>query len=539
MAIEDSYSREENARWSNAFVQPISEEWSVQIAGLGPLVSGEAGHTCFARLVVRKGHPSPRKTDPDTSTERQITLPMIVQNVLLAAVRLDAIKECPGILVKDKNKALLASDSFAGAAIELLQIGAIWRLPTFQDSESIKHEKTKWKRKPCRIKVENTKNLSLSELKSTILRIHYGASRFLDVYRYDWGKCFDEGMGKPLALNSSCHFDTDLDSDSHKSVRGKQGVIIHEDLQLGYAIVNKPPGVPVHGYVYNNVENVAYMYGESLAARYPNEELAAARISVPQRLDTETSGVLVVAIKPSFSSYIGKMLQAKTLSHVHGTPSGKPSDKSFDISKRYKCLVCVKSLDCLKKLEDLACTGELVTHYLSSKRSIPRIFADSPSSLNEDDSSWMRCQMRIRSLGFHHTEDEDKFMLLQGCEDSKELALRLWGENAYQGKSEISIGQCIPYIAVAQVEVELLTGRTHQIRGQMAKLGFPLVGDKLYGGGSATSQKLGLHCCWLSFPNPIVVLGEGKGRPIRLQPSSEFLSYRCNRAWWHEFIDSE
>ncbi len=44
------------------------------------------------------------------------------------------------------------------------------------------------------------------------------------------------------------------------------------------------------------------------------------------------------------------------------------SDKNFDISKRYKCLVCVKSLDCLKKLEDLACTGELVTHYLSSKR---------------------------------------------------------------------------------------------------------------------------------------------------------------------------
>jgi len=30
--------------------------------------------------------------------------------------------------------------------------------------------------------------------------------------------------------------------------------------------------------------------------------------------------------------------------------------------------------------------------------------------------------------------------------------------------------------------VNLITGRTHQIRGQLSQLGFPIVGDDQYGG---------------------------------------------------------
>ncbi|KAL7578254.1 hypothetical protein ACA910_012673 [Epithemia clementina (nom. ined.)] len=36
--------------------------------------------------------------------------------------------------------------------------------------------------------------------------------------------------------------------------------------------------------------------------------------------------------------------------------------------------------------------------------------------------------------------------------------------------------------AVVELHVELLNGRTHQIRGQLAALGFPIVGDVPYGG---------------------------------------------------------
>ena len=40
----------------------------------------------------------------------------------------------------------------------------------------------------------------------------------------------------------------------------------------------------------------------------------------------------------------------------------------------------------------------------------------------------------------------------------------------------------------ALVEVELLTGRTHQIRAHFADAGFPLVGDALYGGRKRESR---------------------------------------------------
>ncbi|CAN0508700.1 unnamed protein product, partial [Scytosiphon promiscuus] len=37
-----------------------------------------------------------------------------------------------------------------------------------------------------------------------------------------------------------------------------------------------------------------------------------------------------------------------------------------------------------------------------------------------------------------------------------------------------------------EVQVELLTGRTHQIRGQLAAEGCPIYGDLLYGSASPT-----------------------------------------------------
>jgi 23S rRNA pseudouridine1911/1915/1917 synthase len=52
------------------------------------------------------------------------------------------------------------------------------------------------------------------------------------------------------------------------------------------------------------------------------------------------------------------------------------------------------------------------------------------------------------------------------------------------------------------VRCELLTGRTHQIRVHLAALGYPIVGDQVYGEADAAVPRQALHAWRLSLPDP-------------------------------------
>lgn len=52
------------------------------------------------------------------------------------------------------------------------------------------------------------------------------------------------------------------------------------------------------------------------------------------------------------------------------------------------------------------------------------------------------------------------------------------------------------------VNVELETGRTHQIRVHFSHINHPLAGDDLYGGNKALIKRQALHCYKLSFEHP-------------------------------------
>lgn len=52
-----------------------------------------------------------------------------------------------------------------------------------------------------------------------------------------------------------------------------------------------------------------------------------------------------------------------------------------------------------------------------------------------------------------------------------------------------------------RVELEPVTGRSHQLRLHMASLGYPIVGDVLY--GAAAAARVHLHACRLAFVHPL------------------------------------
>ncbi len=59
------------------------------------------------------------------------------------------------------------------------------------------------------------------------------------------------------------------------------------------------------------------------------------------------------------------------------------------------------------------------------------------------------------------------------------------------------------YQGYALVELELKTGRTHQIRVHMSHLGHPLLGDVLYGGAKDKMKRLALHSARIEMLHPI------------------------------------
>jgi 23S rRNA pseudouridine1911/1915/1917 synthase len=83
------------------------------------------------------------------------------------------------------------------------------------------------------------------------------------------------------------------------------------------------------------------------------------------------------------------------------------------------------------------------------------------------------------------------------------------GEPSAGGRTRAP-GAPAPLTSYSLVELELRTGRTHQIRVHMSHLGWPIVGDDMYGGrpladsaGNAVIDRQALHACTLGFRHPI------------------------------------
>lgn len=301
-------------------------------------------------------------------------------------------------------------------------------------------------------------------------------------------------------------------------LNNKSGVIVSRNDDAGYIIVNNPPNIPVHSRVDNSLENVASCIGwmlwleerEKKRLRQNNSMIVGLTnnnsnsttridddhedpsstqidnqeedgwhhkkrrrqqkkkiepliyVGTPQRLDQNTSGLLVVATKKTFASYFAGLLQSKTSNQL------RRSARIGGVHKSYRCLVCIlvptmtMMMRPMTEKDEIDCLGQysILQHYLEPSIRSPKRFVSTIPYDTINAKSWAECLLRITRIG-------------QACSvvghdgsSSANLSRALWGEF---GKSE----HCI---SVVEVELELLTGRTHQIIGQLAVEGFPLVG---------------------------------------------------------------
>jgi 23S rRNA-/tRNA-specific pseudouridylate synthase len=499
---------------------------------------------------------------------------------------------------------------------QLLYLGCIWYLSADHHQKNQEHEeRTDLKVKPLRLSLSDA-TMTLHE--GDYLRIHHTPRRFPMVYEFDWS-----------FPNNACNTSvtTNNKDDALPVVVQQQGP--------GYCIIDKPPIIPVHATVDNAVENAAHQLFLALKeqqqqkltafnvtkkhvdtnftrTRLPQQQQQRQQLAgqedppylaAVQRLDVNTSGLMVMGTSPEFAAYFSQLLRRKTAAiDVHGGSSSSngvittrrnatSSSRSPTIEKGYKCLVCVQPdessgesvLQAWKRLSNLqrpkpppssspsinsnsnSNNTIIIRHFLQASGKAPKLFVDKIPE-DDEDSKWYECLMEITNVG-------DPFPLYATNEDDKtpSLASELWPKVGGSNNSRIPPTAK----AVVEVQVSLLTGRTHQIRGQLSKLGFPIVGDEQYGGAmplegsprverheqnaeldaanaasmgaplhSEDPQLLALQCCHIGFRDAEYesvwnnkkrrdVL---KGRPSR---SGQWVQGTIQNAWWSPVLKEQ
>jgi len=182
--------------------------------------------------------------------------------------------------------------------------------------------------------------------------------------------------------------------------------------EIGFALLNKPGGMPTNSTKTNHAEDVASMYGAALKERHGDK--STKHISIPLRAETEMNGLLLVSTKREFCSYMHEQLDAARGNDLVAENCG--------VAKTYKCLVCIKHPSDIDRIEKLM--NRDLTHWVNVKSACPKTFTRTKPT-NPKLGDWQKCVMRITSIG------DEKFRA--ACVSSKyndsndyTLAHRLW-----------------------------------------------------------------------------------------------------------------
>lgn len=247
---------------------------------------------------------------------------------------------------------------------------------------------------------------------------------------------------------------------------------VYEDDDL--LLLNKQPGVIVHPTKGHPLHTIA-----NGLMKYMNDTNQSFKIRFVNRLDMDTSGVLVVAKNSHAQDDLTKQMQAGT------------------IEKRYKAVVKglltpadVAGIEGVTVLED---SNDKVTPTTNSCKGVFEI--NLPIG-RPDPERVERGVMPIEDGGLQSRT------IVTILEHYPSRAVKNAGTVQWQEKTNANEGAGRQGYSL--VELQLKTGRTHQIRVHLSHVGYPIVGDPLYGGANPwLIERQALHAYYFAFNHPV------------------------------------
>lgn len=276
------------------------------------------------------------------------------------------------------------------------------------------------------------------------------------------------------AMTEGAHPDTEaLYRQAYKSLQGIK--VLYEDAHV--LILDKPAGVLTQQAKEGDSSLNEWMIGYLLdTGAISSQELRLFRPSVCNRLDRNTSGLVLCGKSLPGSQALSELIRSRA------------------VRKFYRTI----------------CVGKIETADFGAETEIAG-YMQIAGYLQKDSRT---NQVTVRQQGPGEYIQTAYQPVEQFCIPTKALGAVQMIPDALQGQEELCF---------TELEVELITGKTHQIRAHLASIGHPLIGDGKYGDTQINQllrQRFGLrwqllHAYQLRFPALEGVLTPLSGRSIQ------------------------